>query len=62
MTLLWILLGIVYVVCWVFLGLATFRKGHYLLFWVGFIFPLLWIIGAVIGPTPRAEARYVGTV
>ena len=50
----WILLGIVYVACWVFLGLATLRKGHYAMFWVGFIFPILWVVGALIAPTPRA--------
>ncbi len=58
MEILWILLGIAYVVCWIFLGLATFRKGHYWLFWIGFIFPILWIIGALIRPTARAAGRY----
>ena len=53
-TFLWVLLGIVYIVFWVTLGLATFRKGHYWMFFLGFFFPLLWIIGALISPTPRA--------
>ncbi len=57
MTFLWILLGIVYVACWVFFGLSTFRKGHYWMFWIGFFLPFLWIVGALIGPTPRAAAR-----
>ena len=43
--------------CWLFLGPATFRKGHYVLFWIGFIIPILWIIGAVIAPTQGAAAR-----
>ena len=60
MILLWILLGIVYVVCWVSLGLTTFRKGHYVMFWVGFVFPILWIVGALIEPTPGAAARTAG--
>lgn len=59
MTFLWILLGILYLVAWIVLGLATFRKGHYVLFFVGFFFPLLWIIGALIRPTPRAAGRIV---
>jgi hypothetical protein len=42
---------------WVFFGLNTLRKGHYLLFWVGFFLPFLWIIGAVMAPTARAAAR-----
>ncbi len=53
-TFLWILLGALYLVCWVVLGLTTLRKGHIGLFIFGFFFPLLWIIGAVIAPTPRA--------
>jgi hypothetical protein len=57
LTFLWILFAIVYVMCWFFLGLATFRKGHYVLFGIGFFFPILWIIGALIGPTPAAAAR-----
>ncbi|MGZ6639061.1 MAG: hypothetical protein ACXVH3_30840 [Solirubrobacteraceae bacterium] len=54
MTFLWILLTILYVACWIYFGLATFRKGHYWLFWIGFFFSVLWIVGALIGPTPRA--------
>jgi hypothetical protein len=61
MLFIWILLGIVYVVCWMVLGLATFRKGHYFMFWIGFIFPILWIVGGLIGPTPGAVARSAGT-
>lgn len=58
MTVLWVLLGILYLVCWIFLGLTTFRKGHYWLFGIGFFFPILWIIGALIAPTASAAARY----
>ena len=57
MTFLWILLGIVYIACWIYFGLATFRKGHYWMFWIGFFIPILWIIGALIAPTQRAAAR-----
>lgn len=46
--------------CWIFLGLATFRKGHYWLFWIGFFLPILWIIGALIAPTEGAAARAAG--
>jgi hypothetical protein len=51
------LLGIAYIACWVYFGLATLRKGHYWLFWIGFIFPILWIVGALISTTPAAAAR-----
>ena len=57
MTFLWILAGIVYIVCWIFLGLATFRKGHYWMFWIGFLFPLLWIIGAAHSPNARRSRK-----
>jgi hypothetical protein len=59
MTFLWILLAIVYIACWVYFGLATFRKGHYWLFWIGFFLPFLWIVGALIAPTEHAAARAV---
>jgi ABC-type multidrug transport system permease subunit len=60
MTFLWILLAIVYVVCWIYFGLATLTKGHYWMFWIGFVLPLLWIIGALIAPTERASERAAG--
>jgi hypothetical protein len=53
-TFLWFVFGVIYIVALVSLGLMTLRKGHYVLFFVGIFFPLLWIIGALIGPTPRA--------
>jgi hypothetical protein len=57
MTFVWILLAIVCVLCWLFPGLATFRKGHSRLFWVGVILPILWIVGAMRAPTPATAAR-----
>ena len=39
------------VACWLYVGLATFRGGHFWLCWIGFSFPLLWIIGTFIAPT-----------
>jgi hypothetical protein len=56
---LWILLGALYLTLFFLLGLATLRKGHYFLFFVGIIFPFLWIIGALLGPTQSAEAAGV---
>jgi hypothetical protein len=53
----WLLLAAVYITLFVTLALTTLRKGHYFLFWVGIIFPVLWIIGAIVGPTAGAEAR-----
>ena len=53
---LWILCGILYLTALVVLGMATLRKGHTALFWFGILFPFLWIVGALMGPTPEAEA------
>jgi hypothetical protein len=54
MTFLWILFGVLYLTMWFFLGLATLRKGHTALFWIGIFLPILWIVGAFMAPTPRA--------
>ena len=56
MTFVWILIGVLYITLWVTLGLTTLRKGHTALFWFGIIFTLLWIIGAVMAPTPAVAA------
>jgi hypothetical protein len=53
-TFLWIILSVIYLVLLVTLGITTLRKGHYWLFAVGIIFPVLWLIGAFISPTPRS--------
>jgi ABC-type multidrug transport system permease subunit len=53
-TFLWILLGALYFVALISLGVMTFRRGHYFLFWIGIIFPILWIFGALMSPTSRA--------
>ncbi len=49
-----ITLGIIYFVLLVSCGVFSFRKGHWVLGLIGFIFPILWIIGAVL---PSRYAR-----
>ena len=53
-TFLYLCLAALYIACFIILGLTTLRKGHFFLFWVGIIFPVLWIIGALMAPTPAA--------
>jgi hypothetical protein len=53
-TFLWILLAALYFTALVVLGTATLRRGHTALFVLGIVFPLLWIIGALMAPAPRA--------
>ena len=51
-------LGIIYFVLLVVFGIFTFRKGHWVLGLIGFIFPILWIIGAIL---PSRYARRLRT-
>ena len=55
-TFVWILLVALYITALVSLGVSTLRKGHTVLFVVGIFFPILWIVGALIQPTPRVAA------
>ena len=47
-------LGIVYLVLLFVFAVLSFRKGHWVLGLIGFIFPVLWIIGAIL---PSRYAR-----
>jgi hypothetical protein len=47
-------LGIIYLVLLLVLGVLSFRKGHWVLGLIGFIFPVLWLIGAIL---PSRNAR-----
>jgi hypothetical protein len=47
---------VLYITLWVTLGMTTLRKGHIALFWFGIIFPVLWIVGALMEPTPAVAA------
>lgn len=44
----WILLSVIYLVLLFTVAIMTFRKGHWILGLIGFIFPVLWLIGAVL--------------
>ena len=55
-TFLWILLAAAYLTALVVLGVATLRKGHHVLFVLGIFLPFLWIVGALMQPTPNARA------
>jgi hypothetical protein len=47
--------GLLYVVLLVVLGISCLRKGHWVMFILGFFLPFFWIIGAVIPPVrPQA--------
>ena len=43
----------IYLVLIVTLGVMSIRKGHWVMFLVGFFFPLFWVIGALLPPRRR---------
>lgn len=45
--------GAIYLVLLFTVAIITFRKGHWVLGLIGIIFPILWLIGAVL-PDRRA--------
>jgi hypothetical protein len=49
-------LGILYLVLLFTVAIMTFRKGHWVLGLIGFIFPILWLIGAIL-PARRSSAH-----
>jgi hypothetical protein len=48
------ILGAIYVVLLITLGILSIRKGHWVMFIIGIFIPLFWIIGALM---PRKELR-----
>ena len=48
--------GILYLVLLLTLGLMSIRKGHWVMFIIGIIFPLFWLIGALMPPRQEATA------
>jgi hypothetical protein len=50
-------LGIVYLVLLFTVAIMTFRKGHWVLGLIGFIFPVLWLVGAVLPARHAASHR-----
>ena len=52
---LWLGLGLLYVVLLLTIGLITLRKGHWVMFIIGIPLPLFWLIGALIPPTEAAK-------
>ena len=51
---LWIGLGVLYLILLVTLGVMSLRKGHWVMFIFGIFFPLFWLIGALMQPRGQA--------
>lgn len=50
-------LGVLYLVLLFTVALMTFRKGHWVLGVIGIIFPVLWLIGAILPARRGASHR-----
>ena len=46
-------MGVIYLVLLFTVAVLTFRKGHWVLGLIGIIFPILWLVGAVLPPVRR---------
>ncbi len=42
------ILGAIYLVLLITLGLLSIKKGHWIMFIVGLFLPLFWLIGALL--------------
>ena len=46
----------IYITCLFTVVAVTFRNGHWIMGILGFVFPIFWLIGAVLPPTAKAVA------
>ncbi len=46
-------LGVIYFILVFTLAVLCFRKGHWVLGLIGFLFPVLWLLGAVLPARTR---------
>jgi len=49
-----VFLGAIYFTCIFTVAAITFRNGHWILGVLGIFFPVFWLIGIVLPPTPEA--------
>jgi len=47
--------GILYLVLLIALGLTAIKKGHWIMFLLGILIPIFWLIGALMPPTEPSE-------
>jgi hypothetical protein len=51
----WIAIGgVLYLILLITLGIMSLRKGHWVMFILGFVFPLFWLIGALLPSTAES--------
>lgn len=47
--------GVIYFVLGLTLGVISVRKGHWIMFLLGFVAPFLWLVGAMMPSTRHAR-------
>jgi hypothetical protein len=47
--------ALIYFLLVVTLGVMSLRKGHWVMFILGFALPVFWFVGALMPPTLRAQ-------
>jgi ABC-type multidrug transport system permease subunit len=47
------IVGVIYLVLLITLGVISLRKGHWVMFIIGIFIPLFWIIGAIMPSRER---------
>jgi hypothetical protein len=52
----WVIGGaVLYIVLLITLGILSIRKGHWIMFLIGLVFPVFWLIGAIMPPVARVR-------
>jgi hypothetical protein len=43
-------LTVLYILLFLFLGIRSIKRGHWIMFLIGIFIPLFWLIGALLPP------------
>jgi hypothetical protein len=46
-------LTVLYILLFLFLGIRSIKRGHWIMFLIGIFIPLFWFIGALLPPVER---------
>jgi hypothetical protein len=46
-------LTLLYILLFLFLGIRSIKRGHWIMFLIGIFIPLFWLIGALLPPVRR---------
>jgi hypothetical protein len=44
---------LLYILLFLFLGIRSIKRGHWIMFLIGIFIPLFWLIGALLPPVQR---------